>query len=225
MLDSLELLFYRCGPLNYDAKYQGATSKPPATLTEDNDLSKDGFFVNHARVLLGSGIDTYERGKSALMNWRCVSMCFQPTEAVCGSEVWSGNWASNCRHFGLNWAFVDPKTPIQKGVKFCACTKASVPWLVMPLEVVYVNDTRKSKKAVASFSFGSGTLRGHPLVRTPPTLIIILLNMGMGISPSDVVSCSFWLMNHFTGFFHLICSNWFFYNPILSPLDLIYCRQ
>ncbi|KAK4791730.1 hypothetical protein SAY86_032143 [Trapa natans] len=126
----------KSGPLNYDAKYQGATSKPLATLKEETDPAKDGFLVNHARVLVGSGIGTYKRGKVALLNWR---------------------------HFGLKWAFVDPKTPVQKGVKFCACVKEFVPWLAMPLQVVYVNDTQNSKKAVASFSFGSGTLGGHLL--------------------------------------------------------------
>lgn len=56
--------------------YQGATYKPLVTLKEDTDLSKDGFVVNHARVLVGSGIDTYERGKDALLNWRSVIVCF-----------------------------------------------------------------------------------------------------------------------------------------------------
>ncbi|PKI59943.1 UPF0548 protein At2g17695 [Punica granatum] len=126
----------KSGPLNYDAKYQGATAKPLLTLKEDTNLSKDGFLLNHARVLVGSGIDTYEKGKLALQDWR---------------------------HFGMNWAFVDPNTPIQEGVKFCACTKVFLPWVVMPLEVLYVNDNRNPKKGVASFSFGSGTLRGHLL--------------------------------------------------------------
>lgn len=71
---------------------------------------------------------------------------------------------SLCRHFGLEWAFVDPKTPIQSGVKFCACVKEFLPWLMMPLQVVYVNEEKKTNKVVASFGFGSGTLQGHLLV-------------------------------------------------------------
>nr|KAJ0221542.1 hypothetical protein LSAT_V11C200077390 [Lactuca sativa] len=66
-------------------------------------------------------------------------------------------------HFGLSWAFVDPKTPIENGVKFCACVKEFFPWLRMPLQVVYVNETRNPKLAVSSFGFGGGTLRGHLL--------------------------------------------------------------
>ncbi|KAL2555882.1 protein of unknown function-containing protein [Forsythia ovata] len=126
----------KSGDFNYDRKYRGATVKPALILQQDVELSDGGFSVNHTRVLVGSGPETYEKGKSALQNWR---------------------------HFGLNWAFVDPKTPIQTGVKFCVCVKELFPWLVMPLKVVYVNENRNPKKAVASFSFGSGTLAGHLL--------------------------------------------------------------
>lgn len=69
-----------------------------------------------------------------------------------------------CRHFSLNWAYVDPMIRIQSGVKFCVCEKEVFPWLLMPLEVVYVDESKNSRSAAASFSFGSGTLRGHLLV-------------------------------------------------------------
>jgi hypothetical protein len=64
----------------------------------------------------------------------------------------------------LNWAFVDPKTPIQSGVKFCVCVKEFLPWMMMPLQVVYVDEKKKANKAMVSFGFGSGTLQGHLLV-------------------------------------------------------------
>ncbi|KDP43718.1 hypothetical protein JCGZ_22345 [Jatropha curcas] len=121
---------------NYNSKYRGATAKTASSLKEDHELSKDGFLLNHARVLVGSGLDTFEKGKLALQTWR---------------------------HFGLNWAFVDPKTPIQSGVKFCVCVKEFLPWVMMPLQVVYVNESRNAKKSMASFSFGGGTLQGHLL--------------------------------------------------------------
>ncbi|KAK6258139.1 hypothetical protein SCA6_012613 [Theobroma cacao] len=129
----------KSGTFNYDTKYKGATAKPVSCIKEDKELSKDGYLVNHARVLVGSGLQTYEKGKAALQNWR---------------------------HFGLNWAFVDPKTPIQNGVKFCVCVKEFLPWVMMPLQVVYVKESKsaKTKKAVASFGFGSGTLQGHLLI-------------------------------------------------------------
>ncbi|XP_050241626.1 UPF0548 protein At2g17695-like isoform X1 [Quercus robur] len=126
----------KSGAFNYDAKFRGATAKPLSCLQEDKELSKDGFLLNHARVLVGSGLETFEKGKSALQTWR---------------------------HFGLDWAFVDSKTPIQNGVKFCVCLKEFLPWMMMPLQVVYVNDKRKANKAMVSFGFGSGTLQGHLL--------------------------------------------------------------
>uniref|UniRef100_A0A6P6GFE3 UPF0548 protein At2g17695-like isoform X1 n=1 Tax=Ziziphus jujuba TaxID=326968 RepID=A0A6P6GFE3_ZIZJJ len=125
----------RSGAFNYDAKYRGATAKPLSCLKEDKELSHEGFALNHARVLVGSGIEAYEKGKNALQAWR---------------------------HFGLNWAFVDPKTPVQNGAKFCVCVKEFLPWVMMPLKVVYV-DEKSTKQSKASFCFGSGTLQGHLL--------------------------------------------------------------
>ncbi|KAE9466656.1 hypothetical protein RHSIM_Rhsim08G0078500 [Rhododendron simsii] len=126
----------KSGDFNYDSKHRGASAKSASSLQQDTELSKNGFSLNHARILVGSGLETYEKGKTALQTWR---------------------------HFGLEWAFVDPKTPIQSGVKFCACVKEFFPWLMMPLQVVYVNEEKKTKKAGASFGFGSGTLQGHLL--------------------------------------------------------------
>ncbi|CAH1437152.1 unnamed protein product [Lactuca virosa] len=128
--------FSKSGTFNYDSKYRGATVKPLSVLKEDKVFSKDGFLINHSKTLVGSGADAYEKGKTALQTWR---------------------------HFGLSWAFVDPKTPIENGVKFCACVKEFFPWLRMPLQVVYVNETRNPKLVVSSFGFGGGTLRGHLL--------------------------------------------------------------
>ena len=73
----------------------------------------------------------------------------------------------------MDWAFVDPKTPIQSGAKFCVCVKEFFPWLMMPLQVVYVNENKNAQKAVASFGFGSGTLQGHLLV-SASWLVVIL---------------------------------------------------
>ncbi|CAH1437156.1 unnamed protein product [Lactuca virosa] len=96
------------------------------------ELSKGGFLINHSKTLVGSGSDAYDKGKTALQTWR---------------------------HFGLSWVFVDPNTPIENGVKFCACVKEFIPWLRMPLQVVYVNETRNPKLSVASYGFGGGTQR------------------------------------------------------------------
>ncbi|MED6147222.1 hypothetical protein PIB30_042099 [Stylosanthes scabra] len=125
----------KSGTFSYDDKYRGATAKSLSSLEQDEGLPKDGFLLNKQRVLLGSGVETFEKSKAALKSWR---------------------------HFGLDWAFVDPKTPIKEGEKFCVCVKEFLPWMMMPLQVVYVNESSK-KKGVSSFGFGSGTLHGHLL--------------------------------------------------------------
>lgn len=156
------VLITRSGVFNYDPKYKGATSKPVSSLKEDQELSNDGFLLNHARVLVGSGIETYEKGKLALQTWGYVDLFLCIVRTLNVREILIVKF--DCRHFGLNWAFVDPKTPIQSGVKFCVCVKEVLPWVMMPLQVVYVKESRNSKKPIASFSFGSGTLQGHLLV-------------------------------------------------------------
>jgi hypothetical protein len=62
----------RSGTFNYDDKYRGATAKSLSSLKEDKGFSKDGFLLNNARVLMGTGVDTFEKGKSALRSWRYV---------------------------------------------------------------------------------------------------------------------------------------------------------
>lgn len=76
---------------------------------------------------------------------------------------------------------------MEKGTKFCVCVKEILPWMAMPLQIAYVADAssggeptglaggaveprRPSGKSKASFSFGSGTLRGHLLVRASALL-------------------------------------------------------
>jgi hypothetical protein len=68
------LIHSRSGAFNYDSKFRGASAKPLSFLQEDKELSKDGFLLNHSRMLVGSGLETYEKGKSALQNWRCVEI-------------------------------------------------------------------------------------------------------------------------------------------------------
>ncbi|XP_021841942.1 UPF0548 protein At2g17695 [Spinacia oleracea] len=126
----------KAGSFNYDSKYKGATARPVSSLQKDKQLSEEGFLLNHARVQIGSGQEIYEKGKNALQNWR---------------------------HFQMNWTFVESTTPIKSGVKFCVCVKEFLPWLMMPLQVVYVNESKRSGKTKASFSFGSGTLQAHLL--------------------------------------------------------------
>ncbi|XP_074274101.1 UPF0548 protein At2g17695 [Silene latifolia] len=126
----------KAGSFNYDGKYKGVTAGSVSSLQKDQMLSDEGYLLNHARVLIGSGKGTYEKGKNALQNWG---------------------------HFQMNWTFVEPTTPIKSGAKFCVCVKEFLPWLMMPLQVVYVNENKSAAKVKSSFSFGSGTLQGHLL--------------------------------------------------------------
>ncbi|KAG9442095.1 hypothetical protein H6P81_017949 [Aristolochia fimbriata] len=133
---------YRSGSFNYDSKHRGASSRPLSSLQH---LSKEAFFLNHSRVLLGSGEPTFEKAKAALRKWRKYSKDLTHS------------------HFDLNWAFVDPKTTIESGTKFCVCVKEILPWVALPLQVAYVDEKNTDKNLKANFGFGSGTLAGHLL--------------------------------------------------------------
>ncbi|PHT43207.1 UPF0548 protein [Capsicum baccatum] len=53
------------GSFNYDNRFRRTTEKPVSLLKQDKELAKNGFSVNCARVLVGSGLDTFEKGKAA----------------------------------------------------------------------------------------------------------------------------------------------------------------
>lgn len=142
-----------CQAYNYDEKYVGATSEAPWAADRLDQLKKDGFTINHARVKLGSGAHAFARGKDKLQNWR---------------------------HLQLGWASVDPTTPIKVGGKFGIVVHEMVAWLVNPLRIAYVSDEQEvtskslsanqavdmpSLKSTSSkvYSFGGGTLQGHLL--------------------------------------------------------------
>jgi hypothetical protein len=65
------------GGFNYDAPLHGA-SRPKSvaqstagdTEASDKALVERGFFVNHSRVLVGSGTTTFNHAKSALLSWK-----------------------------------------------------------------------------------------------------------------------------------------------------------
>ena len=68
------MLITRSGTFNYDAKYRGATAKSLSCLQQDKELAQEGFALNHARVLVGSGLEAYEKSKSALQSWRFANL-------------------------------------------------------------------------------------------------------------------------------------------------------
>lgn len=184
----IRIYIIRSGGINYDSKYKGFTTKPASQLKEDKELSEAGFFINHARILVGSGLDTYEKGKVALENWRFLPLhLLSYSEALFQRKTLIVRLILTCRHFAFDWAFVDPTTPIRKGVKFCVCTKTFLPWTMMPLEVVYVDEKKNANKAIASFGFGSGTLHGHLLVSASLLIEILSVFIVLKIEITDVV--------------------------------------
>ncbi|KAJ7523388.1 hypothetical protein O6H91_18G049400 [Diphasiastrum complanatum] len=149
----------RSGQYNYDGKYVGATMEAIHADLEDTMLKRDGYFINHARVKLGCGLDVYNKGKDLLKQWR---------------------------HFQLGWAFVDQNTPMQVGEKLCVCNRELFIWIMNPLEILFLREdgniskttnlkiTRKNTSSLKRsnledfassrlFAFGSGTLHGHLL--------------------------------------------------------------
>jgi uncharacterized protein (UPF0548 family) len=132
---------------NYDAKYEGATRDTPLLESCKQSLKKDGYFVNHAQVKIGSGHDAFLKGKQLLQNWG---------------------------HFQLPWASVDANTPVIEGRKFCICSRELVAWIINPLQILYVDSKdspfcplskaqSQTSAQQAAFAFGSGTLQGHLL--------------------------------------------------------------
>eukprot|EP00252_Welwitschia_mirabilis_P025074 TRINITY_DN7697_c0_g1_i3.p1 TRINITY_DN7697_c0_g1~~TRINITY_DN7697_c0_g1_i3.p1 ORF type:complete len:229 (+),score=23.78 TRINITY_DN7697_c0_g1_i3:122-808(+) len=142
---------------NYDTEFQNLTASFPLSNEEHQLLVKAGYTINQLRCKIGSGRPTYEKAKQLLKNWR---------------------------HFQLKWAFVESRTCVKPAERFCVCTRELCSWLLMPLEILYVNDygtcssneiskshlsspSRGLKNSIADsrlksvYRFGSGTLQGH----------------------------------------------------------------
>ncbi|GLJ24874.1 hypothetical protein SUGI_0475720 [Cryptomeria japonica] len=141
---------------NYEEKHRNATEKAPFSNQFSEELGKDGYTLSHSRVRIGSGLQAYQKGKQLLNKWG---------------------------HFQLRWAWVESSTCIKVGQKFCVCSQELVPWILMPLQILYVNDHKSSNdihpspsyntvglrnvpnipNLKAIYCFGSGTLQGHLL--------------------------------------------------------------
>jgi Domain of unknown function (DUF1990) len=58
------------GDFNYPSDFYCATSNAELDTEKNKALTSNGFSINHARVLLGSGRETFHSAKSALLSWR-----------------------------------------------------------------------------------------------------------------------------------------------------------
>jgi len=97
----------------------------------------EGYCVDRHRELLGHGMDTFERAKSALQNWKLF-----PAEMT-----------------ELCW----PDKPIEPETIVAVLAKAPGFWTLNPCRVVYVIDdiVARGHGEVLRFGFAYGTLPGH----------------------------------------------------------------
>jgi uncharacterized protein (UPF0548 family) len=91
-----------------------------------------GYTVDHNRIKLGHGKDTYQSALSALRSWK---------------------------HFDLGWVSIVPRhTPIEIGRTVAVQAKTFGFWSLSACRIVYVNDEQQSSKR---FGFAYGTLPNH----------------------------------------------------------------
>ncbi len=92
-----------------------------------------GYTVDHNRIKLGQGQETYQRAMSALRSWR---------------------------QFDLGWVtIVPPRQPLKVGTTVAVRAKTFGLWSLNAARVVYVIDENDSEKA--RFGFAYGTLADH----------------------------------------------------------------
>jgi uncharacterized protein (UPF0548 family) len=92
-----------------------------------------GYRVDHNRVKLGTGEETYQRAVSALRSWK---------------------------QFELGWVtVVPPGKPLKVGTVVAVQTKTFGFWSLNATRIVYVVDERQTQKA--RFGFAYGTLPDH----------------------------------------------------------------
>lgn len=90
-----------------------------------------GYVMDHNRIALGMGVETFERAKSAVTNWKMFDM----------------PWVQLC------W----PNTPVEPGVSVAVLVSHLGFWSLNACRVVYVLDNGSSEK----FGFAYGTLPDH----------------------------------------------------------------
>jgi uncharacterized protein (UPF0548 family) len=91
-----------------------------------------GYTLDHNRIQLGAGFDTYEKAKSAVRRWKMFDM----------------PWIHLC------W----PETPIETGATVAVVASHLGFWSTNPSRIVYVVD---EQGASPSFGFAYGTLPDH----------------------------------------------------------------
>lgn len=126
----------------YNYRCPGASRDAPPL---DREVAGEGWVVDHHRFCIGHGKKCYHRAKEVLSQWR---------------------------HFQLDWAKVPEDTPMVVDSPVCVVTKILVPWVALPLKVVYVGESRREVPSALhpgrmsrclSYTFASGCTAGHLL--------------------------------------------------------------
>jgi uncharacterized protein (UPF0548 family) len=91
-----------------------------------------GYIADHNRIKLGQGVDTFERAKFAVRNWKMFDM----------------PWIDLC------W----PDTPIEPGASVAVLVSHLGFWSMNACRIVYVIDERGSS---GKYGFAYGTLPDH----------------------------------------------------------------
>lgn len=113
----------------YNYNHVGETARSPPL---SSNVKKEGWYEIQRKVKVGYGKAAFSKTKRLLQQWE---------------------------HFQLGWTFVNPKPPIRAGMGFCVSARAILFWTCNPLQIIYVNSTKKN--GMHHYSFGSGTLKGH----------------------------------------------------------------
>lgn len=112
--------------LSFSYPQAGATQGQPENVPR-------GYIVDHNRVKLGEGEDTYRRAASALRSWH---------------------------QFELGWVTIVPRgKPVQVGTTVAVLAKVFGFWSLNAARIVYVINESGSEKA--RFGFAYGTLPDH----------------------------------------------------------------
>jgi len=112
------------------AQHALAFSYPEVGATQTE--APPGYTVDHNRIKLGDGEDTYRRALDALRSWK---------------------------HFELGWVTIVPRnTPVETGRAVAVQAKTFGFWSLSACRIVYVIDERESMKR---FGFAYGTLPDH----------------------------------------------------------------
>ncbi len=105
-----------------------------AQVGASRDNPPNGFCVDHHRVLLGRGEETFDRARTAIQQWQMF-----PKEML-----------------ELFW----PDSPIEVGTNVAVLFRAPLFWSLNPCRIVYVIDDDAEGECVR-FGFAYGTLPDH----------------------------------------------------------------